>query len=120
MKAGLGAFIVAAVVLVHGAAFAGDWNGVGEEISTCFHPLSDFVSVSWGDWAQAGEHTRTRDGQIRYRPPTNHVYRMDFSFQVRQVDGDTMVRVVPDDENDNGPMGPSPSCSLRSWHSVGN
>jgi hypothetical protein len=110
--------IIVGVALICGAALA-DSGSVHETVSKCFHPFSDFVSGTWlGDAYSIGEHTVARDGVLKYRPLNNHVYTMRYVFQVREVDGDKMYRVIPDDETDTGPMGPDSSCRQRQWQSV--
>jgi hypothetical protein len=108
---------VLAVLLVSGAAFAGD-DGMGELISKCFHPFATFVDSHQGDAYSIGEHTKAIDGYLRYRQLDDRVRRMPYQVQVRTVDGDRMWRVLPDDEHDTGDFGPSTTCYMRQWRTL--
>jgi hypothetical protein len=105
------------LVLFSSACLAGDKQTLLSSISNCFHPFSDYVDGQLGESYSIGSHTRAADGTVRYRQPDNHVRRMPFQIQLREVDGDTMWRVLPDEEHDTGDFGPSASCAMRQWRS---
>lgn len=117
MKRGLVLMAAVAALGVSSHAEADGSDGVGEAVSKCFHPFSDFVSVRWGEKRVSG-HTTSKDGAVKYRPLNNKVYTMPFTIQIREVDEEKEWRVIPDAENDTGPMGPDPQCRLRTWQSL--
>jgi len=109
--------LVLFILLFSGLGQADNSSAILKAISECFHPFSDYVDGQIGSPYQVSEHTRAMDGHVRYRQLDNHVKRMPFQLQVRDVDGERMWRVVPDDENDSGQFGPSTTCNMRQWHS---
>src|SRR5271154_399441 len=93
------AALTVGLLMASGVAFADSTtDDMGKVICDCFHPFATFVDAHSGDPYNIGEHTKAYDGYIRYRQLDDKVRRMPFQMQARRVDGDTMWRVLPDDE----------------------
>jgi hypothetical protein len=95
-------------------ARAGSKEDLGANILSCFHPTGRFRSVAIGDPYKNGNGQTAADGRVNFLGAlTDNRYHMDFTMQLRKVDGKLEFRVVPGE--DTAPFPPAPNCRLRSW-----